>query len=102
MRKFLLLILFSSLILTGCSNSEQNKQNAIQIASIGAVRASLKDPDSAEFRNIHGICGEVNSKNGFGGMTGYKRYIGNSGIVAIEGENTATDQFEPVWQKFCR
>ena len=44
-----------------------------------AVLNKLKDPDSAKFgpmtvRDDHGtpvVCGTVNSKNGFGGFTGY-------------------------------
>lgn len=48
------------------------------------VREHLKDPKSAEFRNVYpsqtpkgtpAICGEVNSKNAFGGYTGYKPFI---------------------------
>lgn len=42
------------------------------------VRQSLRDPASAEFRNIrettNGVCGEVNAKNGFGGMTGFEPF----------------------------
>ena len=43
-----------------------------------AVKNRLKDPDSANFRNVfyknaggHVICGEVNSKGGFGGYAGF-------------------------------
>lgn len=79
----------------------RKSEEAAQLDSIGAVRASLKDPDSAEFRNIRGICGEVNSKNGFGGMSGFKRYVGNSEIVAIDGENIDSEQFQLVWDRFC-
>jgi hypothetical protein len=54
-----------------------------------AVRSKLRDPDSAKFRNLtfhrfQGapiVCGEVNSKNGFGGMTGYQGFIGAADVV---------------------
>lgn len=40
----------------------------------------LKDPESAKFRKLHRgvkgiICGEVNSKNSFGGYTGFTRFL---------------------------
>lgn len=71
------------------------------------VLARLKDPDSAKFRGqfigASGIpCGEVNSKNGFGGYTGHKRYMASGGgVVFIEGE-LAADEFDKAWSKFCR
>jgi hypothetical protein len=44
-----------------------------------ATRANLKDPSSAQFRNVvqNGdmICGEVNGKNGFGGYSGFERFV---------------------------
>jgi hypothetical protein len=43
------------------------------------VKRQLRDPDSAQFRNFDiktiagrkGLCGQVNAKNGFGGLTGF-------------------------------
>lgn len=52
-----------------------------------AVEARLRDPGSAEFRNVgvywpvrsvktpQAVCGEVNGKNGFGGFTGYQAFV---------------------------
>ncbi len=43
----------------------------------------LKDPESAEYRNIRRvdrssmICGEVNAKNAFGAYTGFKPFVVN-------------------------
>lgn len=60
-----------------------------------AVRAELKDPDSAKFRGIKalrdgegkvtGFCGWVNAKNSYGGYTGesYFIYSFKKGKVAI-------------------
>jgi hypothetical protein len=53
--------------------------------------ASLKDADSAQFRNEHFVkddsylCGEVNSKNSMGGYVGYKRFISFPKGFALEG-----------------
>lgn len=57
-----------------------------------AVRAELKDPDSAQFRNerlVNGwtvktsiLCGEVNAKNELGGYSGFKLFASTSGESA--------------------
>lgn len=43
------------------------------------VKDRLKDPESAQFRNVRrlpdgDVCGEVNSKNGFGGYVGFQHF----------------------------
>ena len=62
------------------------------------VRYLLKDPSTAEFRNskkgtvkqdsrIGAVyCGEVNSKNSYGGLTGFKKYVVIDDAVVIEGD----------------
>ncbi|HFD2136334.1 MULTISPECIES: hypothetical protein [Acinetobacter] len=57
---------FLSLVLglvgiNGCSKVEKESKEAIL--------STLKDPDSAQFQNIKGYCGEVNSKNSYGGYS---------------------------------
>lgn len=54
-------------------------------ASIELVKYHMKDPDSTRFRNVriqrHGmtehkiVCGEVNSKNSYGGYVGFVKFI---------------------------
>lgn len=80
---------------------ERDKIINIEVESKMALMNFLKDPDSAEVRNQNGNCGEVNSKNGFGGYTGFKRYIASPTVVAIEGENMTSSEFESVWNKVC-
>lgn len=59
-----------------------------------AVRGKLKDPDSTQFRNVHGaspveggplmaVCGEFNSKNGYGGYVGYAPFAYSQGKAYI-------------------
>lgn len=74
---------------------------AAQYDSERAVLASLKDPDSAKFSDQRGHCGMVNSKNGFGGYTGFKRYAYNGQIVVIEGENMPSYEMDKVWRQIC-
>lgn len=60
-----------------------------------AVASSLKDPDSAKFRNVavksfgilKVVCGEVNGKNSYGGYVGFKRFVAgvNSGTIESTG-----------------
>jgi hypothetical protein len=71
------------------------------------VLARLKDPDSAKFQNqfvgVSGIpCGEVNSKNSFGGYTGFQRYMASGGGVVFMEPDFAPGEFESAWSKFCR
>ena len=80
---------------------ERDRIINIEVESKMALMNFLKDPDSAEVRNQNGNCGEVNSKNGFGGYTGFKRYIASPTVVAIEGENMTSSEFESVWNKVC-
>ena len=57
--------------------------SALDYMARRTVRAALKDPDSANFRNtffseLSGpkvICGEVNSKNSLGGYSGFQSFV---------------------------
>lgn len=75
-----------------------------------AVRSKLKDPNTAQFKNVYfhrgakGIpvsCGEVNSKNSFGGYTGFQKFIsaGNPELTFIQSEVT---DFTTSWKQFCK
>lgn len=63
-------------------------------ASKKAVIKDLKDPESAQFRNVrikdHQVCGEVNAKNALGGYTGFERfsYSKTFGLSMISGTST--------------
>lgn len=72
------------------------------------MKAKLKDPDSAQFRNqfigaSKAPCGEVNSKNSFGGYGGFRRYVvASKEVVAIEGDNMDQSEFAKVWSTVCK
>jgi len=98
-------------LFTGNHSSQisQNTQEAIWIEqSEDAVRERLKDPDSAQFKEvffnnkggIHAVCGQINSKNSYGGYSGYKYFIsaGSKEMTFIENE---VSDFSKVWNKFC-
>ncbi|NNH02217.1 hypothetical protein HLH18_15605 [Acinetobacter sp. ANC 5414] len=75
---------------------------SIEVDSEIALKKFLKDPDSAEIRNRNGNCGEVNSKNSFGGYTGFRRFIASSTVIAVDGENMNSDEFQKAWNQICK
>ena len=74
------------------------------------LEAQLKDPGSAEYRNEHlyprktdedlSLCGEVNSKNSFGGYVGFRRFMVSGKLVLVE-DLPAGPTFETLWDKVC-
>lgn len=77
-----------------------------------ALKDTLTDEDSAKFRNEYlslsdtdgsteiALCGEVNSKNKFGGYVGYQQFIVTTGgmvIMNTQDVPTATQYLWPVW-----
>lgn len=72
-----------------------------------AVKLELRDPVSAIFKNVRErglyVCGEVNSKNGFGGYAGWMPFkalhTGNSWM--IEWNNTGVPLLEELFVKDC-
>lgn len=74
------------------------------------IEERLKDPDSAVFRNVsvyrhpksdggYVFCGEVNAKNGFGGMVGYERFVATPIAAVIE--SMGPTAFEKGWRDMC-
>lgn len=68
-----ILILILLFMLPGCDSK------SISEAKI-AIEKDLKDPSSAEYRNILEysdsiVCGEYNAKNGYGAYVGYTEFI---------------------------
>jgi hypothetical protein len=81
-----------------------------------AVRAQLRDPQSAVFRDLSAtndrkigtspaglvVCGYVNAKNSFGGFIGEKPFINFYGTKLVEIEPTPrTSKFNASWNKLC-
>lgn len=69
-----------------------------------SVLANLKDPNSAQFRNQKGFCGEVNAKNSFGGYAGFVRFIAaKKDLVFMENDPAlASGAFQEAWDRFCK
>lgn len=74
------------------------------------VKAKLKDPDSAKFKdvffnrgsdNIPLTCGQVNSKNSLGGYGGYQRFVSGGSAELTFVEEQVAGSFAPIWKRFC-
>lgn len=95
MKKIILLSLVLGVVgVNGCSKVEKESKEA--------VLNTLKDPDSAQFQNIKGYCGEVNSKNSYGGYVGFKKYVTIEGAVLLEdSEGIDPETFAIIWEAHC-
>lgn len=108
----MILMLPAFLLLAACGQSDAKKaESAAAMAEIRNQRVArefvggvLKDPGSAEFRNQHGLCGEVNSTNSFGGYVGFRRFIAaTKEMVVFENDGRMSPRdFETVWSTHCR
>lgn len=78
------------------------------------VAAQLRDPSSAQFRNVHRygstICGEVNGKNGYGAYVGFVRFMGTTISSDIDPQDdrrlipdlsSPSERFEKEWLVDC-
>jgi len=71
-----------------------------------ALRQTLKDGDSAKFKNVtyiknkngSAVCGYVNAKNSFGAYIGYKMFVGAGKAVFLENQ---VKDFHNIWNKLC-
>ncbi|QFU25272.1 hypothetical protein FS418_11180 [Shewanella sp. YLB-09] len=75
-----------------------------------AVKQRLKDPNSAEFRNVYFhrgsdnipvTCGEVNSKNSFGGYGGFQKFVSGGTLELSILQNEVSD-FSVTWKQLCQ
>lgn len=75
-----------------------------------AIRKKLRDPESAIFRNevfySNGpapvVCGEVNSRNGFCGMTGFERFFAVGDQMAVVESEMADGEMQKTWDTLCK
>lgn len=107
MKKYVIIVFA---VAAGCSSeiSESEKEGRYILSRKTEIRGSLKDPSSAEFRNVFVsrkggapvVCGEVNSKNSFGGYVGFQRFVSFGTINVIESQ-MAPGEMDATWMKIC-
>jgi outer membrane murein-binding lipoprotein Lpp len=107
------LVAFLTMI-AGCSDraaTAPSESPDISSAKAAVVRL-LKDPDSAQFRDVAivkskaytAVCGEINAKNGFGGYVGFQPFYALSdGQVAIATSDdvSAASDFNVLLKTYC-
>jgi hypothetical protein len=75
-------LIFFVIYLVGCNDAASPAKEA--------VKYQLRNPDSAEFRDVriyedgNLVCGEVNADNAYGGKTGFKGFVYQDGSVSLE------------------
>ena len=73
------------------------------------VESRLKDPDSANFKDVRfysggpspAVCGQVNAKNSFGGYMGFRRFIGSGEEAVFLEDEVAANEFADAWNTLC-
>jgi hypothetical protein len=116
--KYIALMIFSFMIpITASADMADAYNRTTDVKKIAwmdkgknAVKQRLKDPSSVEFRNVYFhrgsesipvTCGEVNSKNSFGGYVGFQKFISGGSLELTFLENEVSD-FHNVWNQLCQ
>lgn len=92
--------------------ADETKQGLWIVKSRDAIKSRLRDPSSADFRNVRFysggpvpvVCGEVDSKNGFGGYTGFQRFIASGddpNIAFVASDVAVGDSINAAWDQLC-
>lgn len=79
---------------------DKNGQEKTIAAAQDSVKRGLKDPDSAKFQNLRianynngkVVCGEINTKNSYGGYVGYERFVAGISGAEIFDKKSDEDQ----------
>lgn len=76
-----------------------------------AIEGRLRDPESVQFRNTRAyrlpngnvvVCGELNARNGFGGLIGFTRFLtAGTSAMADEPGTLQAAVFENAWRQVC-
>jgi len=78
-----------------------------------AAAAKLKEPNSAEFRNVSFnksnlqgkiipvVCGEINGRNSYGGYSGFQRFVSTGKTMTIFQNEMDYNEFVKVWNQLC-
>ncbi len=76
-----------------------------KLMAMGDVQKRLRDPSSADFGPMQVrtgvVCGTVNSKNGFGGMTGQQRFMSRMGGITAFADDVQDNGFDDAWRSIC-
>lgn len=92
----LLILLALAVTATGCDNRSPLVRQAED-----AVRSQLRDPGSAEFKDVaicdkpNAVSGLVNAKNAYGGATGFQMFVFADGQAVVDAPEALARQSLP-------
>ncbi|WP_052138552.1 hypothetical protein [Acinetobacter sp. neg1] len=107
MGKLITLVLI--VFLLSCSKKPQEKLdkdiNDIEKRTVEIVKGNLNKPESAIFRNLNGVCGEVSSIDGNGKQSKFIRFVLDTEKHIINydyGAGSSDPEFEAHFQKLWK
>ena len=86
--------------------------STMESLAFDAVKSRLKDPASALFKDVAAhetskgaiaVCGQVNSKNSFGGYGGFEGFITNGlpNFTLLQSDILPDKRWREMWRKAC-
>ena len=97
--------LFLVAALAACGGPSATSDPARIRAGTDAVRKTLQEPQTAQFRNVESyaaaVCGEVNASVGMG-RTGYERFVVKGGTVTLESQLPTNAAMDARWAADCK
>jgi hypothetical protein len=108
--------LFAALIVLGLAVGPADGGLGLASAAQQQVRAGLRDPGSAQFRNVRvigqrpyerAVCGELNARNALGGYTGFQGFVatvrrsGDQVFITRIIRQEAGGEFAVEWRVHC-
>lgn len=98
----------AALLISGCDAGRVSKAKK-------DAASQLRDPSSAQFRNVKTtpgyVCGEINGKNGYGAYSGFVRFYADKTTANIDpqddsepfmGVPSRSAAFDKYWSALCK
>lgn len=92
-------------------NAKDTMHVSMMSSAMNEIKKRLRDPKSAQFRNVRLVtgstdvtvtCGDVNSKNGFGGYAGYSSFVSNGvSVTYLASDFKKPEEFLKLWNTLC-
>lgn len=113
--KTMILAAVAVLSLSACGRDDARAIEAVKQEALDYLR----DPASAQFKDVVAVagtdgfegkyvCGRINAKNGFGGFTGFRRFVGSANFksdtftISVDEPGGMTDEpFDEMFEDIC-
>jgi len=83
------------------ADADDPAQQKIEAAARSALLAHVSNPDTVEFRNQVGRCGQFKHRGFYGRVSSYRRFIATSGSEVLVEAKYDDPAFEHLWTRFC-